>query len=524
MRDRVPVNRHIPFLGHGRLHQAVTWFAQSLGTHSGVKPASGPMLAVQWLRTHELPSGGIQVHDTHAYAYPEVTGYLVPTMLAYGEKEMARRCVGWLARLQLADGSYTDPEGHKPYIFDTGQVLRGLLAGIELVPEAREAARRACDWLCRQMIDGGRGGFPHAYDGLDYVPESVQLYVLPALRQAAEVLGEPAYRDAADRCLEFYLCREGLLNIDATLTHFLAYEIEALIDLGRTDVVRPVLEKLESLQRPDGSVRGIGGVRWVCVPGLLQLAICWYKTNRHLAADQALKWAEAHQRESGGFRGSHGLRAWYFPANEPAWAVKYYLDAHLHRIRAFFDRNAGIFPADVADDDGRLRAILTDVRPGDSVLEVGCGKGRFLAAVSRLQASVQCTGVDISSVLLRHLPDHVKKQEGALEAIPFPDNCFDVVFSVEAIEHSANPEVAVAEMIRVARPDGRIIIIDKQRSQWGRLACPSWERWPDMHGLASLLKCGCAEVSATPVAYDGHPASDGLMVAWHGRKVAGGKP
>ena len=83
-------------------------------------------------------------------------------------------------------------------------------------------------------------------------------------------------------------------------------------------------------------------------------------TEINAAADQALKWAEAHQRESGGFRGSHGLRAWYFPANEPAWAVKFYLDAHLHRIRMFFDRNAGIFPADVADDDGRLQAILAD--------------------------------------------------------------------------------------------------------------------------------------------------------------------
>jgi malonyl-CoA O-methyltransferase len=509
--------------GFGR--RLIDYIKRAIVAHTqGARSASGPHCAIQWLRNNELNSGGIRVHDSHANAYPEVTGYLVPTMLAYGEKEMARRSVQWLVRIQHDDGSYLDPDGGIPYIFDTGQVLRGLLAGSGLVPEAHEAARRASDWLLGKMINGGRDGFPHAYDGLDHVPESVQLYVLPALRQAAVVFGNPAYRETADRCLEYYINQRYLLDIDRTLSHFLAYEIEALIDLGRPDLVARVLDKLESLQHSDGSVRGIGGVRWVCTPGLLQIAICWYKTGRHDAADRAIKWVESRQQKSGGFLGSHGRNAWYFPRNELSWASKYYLDANLLRVRIFFDLNAGIFPQYVAEDDGRLGAILSAVRSGDSVLEVGCGKGRFISAVSKIKADVHCTAVDISAALLQYVPERIEKKEGSLEAIPLPDNRFDVAFSVEAIEHSANPEAAIREMIRVVRPGGRVIIIDKQRSHWGRLKCTSWERWPDLNELASLLKRGCIDVSATPVSYDGHPDSDGLMVAWSGRKDVGTKP
>ena len=74
-----------------------------------------------------MPSGGIRVHSRHSGAYPEVTGYLVPTLLNYGEHNLARRFLRWLLCVQRVDGGFTSPEG-KPHIFDTGQVLRGLIS------------------------------------------------------------------------------------------------------------------------------------------------------------------------------------------------------------------------------------------------------------------------------------------------------------------------------------------------------------------------------------------------------------
>ncbi len=288
-------------------------------------PAAG---ALQWLRAHELPTGGIRVHATHPNAYQEVTGYIVPTLLDYGEDEFAARSLRWLARVQKPGGAFTDPDRDRPYVFDTGQALRGLLAGMELVPEARDAAGRAADYLRAQMITGGRGGFRLGYaDGeAGGIPEAIHLYVLPPLLLAAERLERPEYAEAARRCLDHYCASPGFLNPD-DLTHFLAYQLEALVDLGRADQARPVLDALRQAQAADGAVRAQGGASWVCTPGLAQLAVCWLKTGQPSPADQALGWLERHQEPSGGFLGSYGHGAAYFPDVEISWAAKYYLDA-----------------------------------------------------------------------------------------------------------------------------------------------------------------------------------------------------
>jgi len=497
--------------------KAIWWRAREVlgrARRIGVEP--GPTRALRWVRDNHLPTGGIRVESGHPAAYPEVTGYLIPTLLDYGERELAVELARWLLRIQRADGSFPDPDHGHSYVFDTAQVLRGLLAVRGLVAEAGDAARRAADYVCGQMIDGGTGGFRQRYGAWPWV-ETAQLYVLPPLVEAASSLENPAYREAADRCRQHYVNHPQFLEIGG-LTHFLAYELEALIDLGQAHLALPVLDRLRKLQKPDGSVRAMGGVRWVCIPGLAQLALCWYKLDQWEPADKALGWVEAHQRRSGGFRGSCGPRAAYKQKVEVSWAPKFYLDAHLRRVSAFFDRQESLLPSEVSPRDGRAEVILSSIKSGDRVLEAGCGKGRFLKVVKAARPDVQCTGVDPASRLASHLPPDIPALQGTLESIPLPDDSFDVVFSVEALEHSPNPERAVEELIRVARPGGRVIIIDKQRSYWGRLECPPWEHWPDIDQLAALLKRGCEEVSAEPVAYDDRPASDGLMIAWQGRK------
>jgi malonyl-CoA O-methyltransferase len=140
-----------------------------------------------------------------------------------------------------------------------------------------------------------------------------------------------------------------------------------------------------------------------------------------------------------------------------------------------------------------------------------------LKAVRETYPDVHCTGVDIAPALFAELPAEIQGIEGSLECVPCPDQSFDVAFSVEALEHSPNVEAAIRELIRITRPGGSIVIIDKQRSHWGHFETPSWEHWPDAKALAKLLRRYCDQVTFEPVGFEGYPA-DGLMVVWYGHK------
>ena len=297
---------------------------------AGVTTAAGK--ALWWLRQNRLSSGGIRVHSRYHKAYPEVTGYIVPTLLDRHEEDLARKLVQWLVSVQLPDGSFADPAHGEPHIFDTAQVLRGLLAGSDLVNGVEPSIEKAAEYLVSRMVNAGRQGFAPQYEG-STIQETIQLYSLPPLLEAARRAGQSQWKAAAERCLEHYLRHPQLLQLD-NLTHFLAYELEALIDMERADTARPVLDQLASVQAADGSVRATNGASWVCAPGLAQLAICWYKLGQNEPADRALEWLERHQRPSGGFLGSVGPGADYFPRAELSWAAKYFLDADRLRVES----------------------------------------------------------------------------------------------------------------------------------------------------------------------------------------------
>ena len=310
--------------------------SESEGRRDYVASAATPVKrAIEWLHVNENPDGGMFLSSSNNASYPEVTGYLIPTLMSYDEPELAARFTRWLIRIQRKDGSFPSADG-VPHVFDTGQVLRGTLAASELVPGALESGRRSAKYLYRRTIAGGARGFD--VDSIwvrrysRSIPMSSHLYVLPALLRAAEIFQNPEYRSAVDNSLEYYVNSAGSLRL-STLTHFLAYELEALIDLGRSQTAIPILDLLREEQADDGSVRAMQGVSWVCTPGLAQLAVCWYKIGQREPAEKALNWLEANQTHSGGFRGSYGENATYFPDVEIPWAVKFYLDAALLRCR-----------------------------------------------------------------------------------------------------------------------------------------------------------------------------------------------
>jgi ubiquinone/menaquinone biosynthesis C-methylase UbiE len=119
----------------------------------------------------------------------------------------------------------------------------------------------------------------------------------------------------------------------------------------------------------------------------------------------------------------------------------------------------------------RMVQALTDetqLQPSQRVLDVGCGTGVVDRWLARHTAGKnRISGVDINRYLLQEAMALARKEgldgaidfrEGSAEALPFPDNSFDVTLSVTVIEE-VDAKQMLAEMVRVTKPGGRVAVI-----------------------------------------------------------------
>jgi len=288
--------------------------------------------AMDWFKANMVPGQGIIVHTKQPVPYPEVTGYFIPTLYNWGEKELARTCTKWLMSIQLPDGAFPAPDG-VPYTFDTAQIMRGLCAALGDVDGAETSLRRASDWMLTQMDTSGRLKTPSTELWTDIASDLIHTYALPPLAQAGKLLGVKEYTDAANFVLAHYKQREDLVPFNR-LSHFHAYAMEALSEMGELELASRGMADVEKCQRRDGSIPAYPEVDWVCSTGMAQYAIVWYTLGKEELADRAMRYLEKIQNTSGGFNGSYGKGAKYIAGAEISWAVKYFLDAHLLKMRA----------------------------------------------------------------------------------------------------------------------------------------------------------------------------------------------
>ena len=120
--------------------------------------------------------------------------------------------------------------------------------------------------------------------------------------------------------------------------------------------------------------------------------------------------------------------------------------------------------------------------------------------------------------MLRCVPPGIRPSAGSLTALPFASESFDCAYATESLEHAVDIETAVAEICRVVKPGGRIVIIDKNVQHLGRLETPEWEKWFDQKELERLLSRHCRRVSSRPISYWEDVAPDGLFLAWCAEK------
>jgi ubiquinone/menaquinone biosynthesis C-methylase UbiE len=117
---------------------------------------------------------------------------------------------------------------------------------------------------------------------------------------------------------------------------------------------------------------------------------------------------------------------------------------------------------------GRIRARFGD-RP-IRVLDIGCGTGLFAARLREALPGARVTGVDLVSGMLargrerwRKLAETAAPVQGDSERLPFDSAAFDVVTCANSFHHYPHQDRAVAEMRRVLRPGGRLILVDGYR-------------------------------------------------------------
>lgn len=102
---------------------------------------------------------------------------------------------------------------------------------------------------------------------------------------------------------------------------------------------------------------------------------------------------------------------------------------------------------------------LCDLVAGRDVLEAGCGEGYGAHLLSTHAATIHAIDYDdYATYHVRTAYPDVPVTRGNLVHLPYADGSFDVVVSLQTIEHLWNQQVFVAECIRVLRPGGRMVI------------------------------------------------------------------
>ncbi|HLM17534.1 MAG TPA: methyltransferase domain-containing protein [Acidimicrobiia bacterium] len=138
-------------------------------------------------------------------------------------------------------------------------------------------------------------------------------------------------------------------------------------------------------------------------------------------------------------------------------------------VRSSFEKQAAIFGGDHSPFARRPHsplAWLEPLEPDMIVLDVACGAGHVAEQVAPNVRQV--VGIDLTPSLLELGAQRLREggianvllQEGNAAELPFLDASFDLVVCRGALHHFPRPEGPVAEMARVCRPEGRVVVGD----------------------------------------------------------------
>lgn len=140
--------------------------------------------------------------------------------------------------------------------------------------------------------------------------------------------------------------------------------------------------------------------------------------------------------------------------------------------------------------DNSAAYLLPLLRPGMSLLDVGCGPGTLTADLAALVAPATVTAVELTADALalaraeatRRGQSNIEFAVSDVHALRFGDASFDVVHAHQVLQHVADPPAALREMRRVCRPGGIVAVRDADYAAFTWYPqLPELEIWMDMY-------------------------------------------
>ncbi|MFJ4893307.1 SAM-dependent methyltransferase [Streptomyces sp. M41(2017)] len=140
-------------------------------------------------------------------------------------------------------------------------------------------------------------------------------------------------------------------------------------------------------------------------------------------------------------------------------------DDHTH-VQEFFGARAADWDTRFPDDGPAYEAAVSDMglRPGDRVLDAGCGTGRALPPLKAVVgASGVVVGADLTWAMLEAAVRAGRDRDGHLlltdvAALPLRSESLDAVFAAGLVAHLPNPAENLRELARVVRPGGTLAL------------------------------------------------------------------
>lgn len=315
--------------------------------------------------------------------YPETTGYLIPTLISYGEQYghnqslvTARALGDWLLSIQHVDGYWyggTHPAASNaaPSVFNTAQILKGLMALHSYTGEERwlVAATQGASWLASGVDDAGQWHIGNY--SLGFNPSYYTQVAWPML-EVWNVTRDSNVLQAAKRVLDAILARQksngviagwGFSQGKAAFTHTIAYTLRGALESARllddwgtygVPVVKPLEVLRAKAEMSGGRLAGAFSEEWqptswyTCLTGIAQLAICYLileeRENELRLVNTAAKLVDcvcSSQRSllqralpslNGAVAGSSPVWGRYMFLRYPNWAAKYHSDALMRLI------------------------------------------------------------------------------------------------------------------------------------------------------------------------------------------------